>query len=282
MSTKTNNIRNNVYINDKTAGKTMASLQKQARMLRADIRKLEIGSKEWLDKTKQLKRVQTDMQKVNKQMRIQKSLLSRLADGYNKYFALFVSGAAGITGLIMGFRKLSDTVVEFEKNMANVKTLLSPEQLEQYGGQLDDIAIKYIKRGHEIETVTKSMFDAISAGIDPARIDEFENAAETLAVGGVTELSVATDGLTSVLNAYHLSLSETTNVADAFFSAQKEGKTTVAELASNIGTIAPIASSLDITYQELLASMSALTKNGIDTASATTYIKGEMTALIKP
>jgi TP901 family phage tail tape measure protein len=279
---KNNNIRHNVYLNDKSAGKTMSAMRKEARVLRAEINKLEIGSKEWLDKTKQLKRVNTDMRKVNAQMRIQKNLVQRVAGGFSKYFGAIAAGAASVYALVSGFRKLTDITMEFETQMTNIKTLLSDDQISQFGDSLEESARKLIRNGHEIETVGKAMFDAISAGVDPAKIDEFNAISEKLAVGGVTELSTATDGLTSVMNAYGLTIEQTNDAADAFFSAQKEGKTTVAELSQNIGQVAPIASKLGISYQELLSSQAALTKQGISTAEATTYLKGAMTALMKP
>lgn len=269
-----------VMKNLKTA--PLKDLQMASRKLTKELNGMTRGTKEFTAKSAQLKKVSAELKKVRFAARDTRSAIGRMTDGFNKFFPIVTAGAASLAGLILGFRKIADVITEFEKKMTNVYTLLSDDQLAASGQKLNDTAIEFIKRGHDIDTVTKSMFDSISAGVDAADTFEFMNDAERLAVGGVTELSIATDGLTSVLNAYNLEVQNGSNVADAFFSAQKAGKTTVGELAANIGQIAPIAASLDVSYQELLSSQAALTKKGISTAEATTYLKGAMTALIKP
>ena len=72
------------------------------------------------------------------------------------------------------------------------------------------------------------MFDAVSAGVPAGETIQFLNVSARLAIGGVTDLGTSTDGLTTILNAYKLETEETSKVADAFFSAQKEGKRFVA------------------------------------------------------
>lgn len=269
-----------VLKNIKTA--PVNDLKMASRKLNKELNGMTRGTKEFVLKSKQLKKVSAELKKVRNTARDTRSMIGRMSDGFNKFFGVIAAGGAILVGFVMRFQRMTDSIVDFEKGMTNVKTLLSDEQLAESGQQLDDLALSLIKRGHAIDTTTKSIFDAISAGVDAAEAVQFMDNADRLAVGGKTELATATDGLTSVMNAYGKSVSESGEIADAFFSAQKAGKTTVAELAANIGQIAPIAASLDVSYQELLSSQAALTKKGISTAEATTYLKGAMTALIKP
>ena len=126
------------------------------------------------------------------------------------------------------------------------------------------------------------MFDAVSAGVPASQALDFLRENAILAKAGVTELKFAVDGVTSVLNAFHIQVKDTNKVTAAFFTAQKYGKTTVEELTKKIGSSAPTARAAGLSFQELLATYAELTKQGIDTAESTTAIKATIKALIKP
>ncbi|MFK5893728.1 MAG: phage tail tape measure protein [Pseudomonadota bacterium] len=283
MSGRTENIRFNVYLNDKQAGNTMGQLYKQSRILRSELTKLKIGSQAWIAKMRELQKVEKGLSRVRNEMRRTNSAISRMAQGFNKYSMIVMAGIAGIMSAVYGLRKSMNVLVEFEKTMANVLTLLSDADKLEFRDFLKKGSIQIIKDyGFAITDTNKALFDAISAGVETGESIDFLNEASVLAIGGVTDLSVSVDGLTTILNAYKLETADATDVAAAYFSAQKEGKTTVTELANGIGKAAPLAKSLGITYQELLSSTAALTKGGISTDEAFTYLRGTFTNLIKP
>lgn len=283
MSGRSENIRFNVYLNDKQAGNTMGQLYKQSRVLRSELSKLKIGSQQWINKMRELQRVEKNLSKVRAEMRNTNSTLSRMAQGFNKYSTMAVAFIAGITSAIYGLRKSMNVLVEFEKTMANVLTLLSDADKVKFRDFLKKGSIEIVKEyGFAVADTNKALFDSISAGIEVGKSIEFMNEASVLAIGGVTDLSTSVDGLTTIINAFKLETDDATDVAAAYFSAQKEGKTTVAELSSNVGTAASMAHVLGISYQELLSSAAALTKGGIKTDKAFTFLRGTFTNLIKP
>ncbi len=283
MSSRSENIRFNVYLNDRQAGNTMGQLYKQSRVLRSELNKLKIGSQAWISKMKELQKVEKNLQKVRAEVRNTNSFMSRMANKFNKYFGVVTAGIAGITAAVYTLRESMNVMVEFEKTMANVLTLLSDADKQKFGDFLKKGSIQIIKEyGFSIQDTNKALFDSISAGVEAGESIDFLNEASVLAIGGVTELSTSVDGLTTIINAYKLDTRDATDVAAAFFSAQKEGKTTVAELSSGIGKAAPLANSLGISYQELMSATAALTKGGIKTDEAFTYLRGTFTNLIKP
>lgn len=196
---------------------------------------------------------------------------------------LAVGSLLGLNSAVQGLEQSVDAAKEFETTFTNVLTLLSSEDASRFGGMLEQGSIDLVKQyGFEIQDVNKALFDAISAGVPAGEAIEFLNQSAKLAIGGVTDLGVAVDGTTSVLNAYKLDVSETSTIQDAFFSAQKAGKTTVEELANSIGQIAPIAANANIPFQDLLASISTLTTGGLSTDEATTSLKGLLVSIQKP
>ncbi len=195
-----------------------------------------------------------------------------------------------IGGAMMAFMALSRTVgmlindfSEFEKTFTNVLTLMSSGDIEQFHGEMQDGMLNIIAEyGFAIEDVNKALFDSVSAGVPAAQSVEFMNTASQLALGGVTDLSTAVDGMTTIMNAFQLETSEASKIANAFFTAQKFGKTTVEELSNSIGMVAPHAKRAGMSYQELLAAMAELTKQGIKTDLAATALKSTITAIEKP
>jgi len=195
-----------------------------------------------------------------------------------------------IGGAMMAFMALSRTVQmitgdfgEFEKSFTNVLTLMSSDDINQFHGAMQDGALNIISEyGFAIGDVNKALFDSVSAGVPAAQSIEFMEVASQLALGGVTDLSTAVDGMTTVINAFQLETTEANKIANAFFTAQKFGKTTVEELANSIGTVAPHAQRAGMSYQELLAAMAELTKQGIKTDLAATALKSTITAIEKP
>jgi len=183
--------------------------------------------------------------------------------------------AAGAAASVVAFSNM-------EKGLVNVKTLLDKNTLAKFSDDLENMQNKAVMAGFSIEDTNKALFDNVSAiGMSASAINVFEQA-QILAKAGVTDLGIAIDGVTSVVNAYG---KETTNakfVANAFFTAQKAGKTTVEELASTIGNVASNAKLAGLTLEETLATISALTTGGMSTSVAVTGLKGAIAALIKP
>ena len=104
----------------------------------------------------------------------------------------------------------------------------------------DELLQLSVNSGQALDVLTKGLFDTVSAGIDAAKATEFLGVASRLAIAGVTDVSVATDGLTSAINAYGLSADDANLVASKFFTAQKRGKTTVKDEKSGFAGVSGI------------------------------------------
>lgn len=124
-------------------------------------------------------------------------------------------------------------------------------------------------------------YDAISAGVEQGKVTEFLTGANKLAKGGLTDLTSATNLLTTAQNAYGLSQSELAHVSDVLIQTQNKGKVTVNELASCMGKIIPTAKSLGVNMDQLGAGYSIMTAKGIASAEATTYMNAMFNELGK-
>lgn len=133
-----------------------------------------------------------------------------------------------------------------------------------------------------LNDLSSSLFDVVSAGVPATESVKFLGDAAKLATAGVTDTKIAVDGLTSVMNAYSVEFTKADEISDKFFAAQQKGKTTIAELSSSIGNVAPIAATAGIEIDSLLSSIAAMTLQGIKTSESTTQLKAAISNVIKP
>lgn len=185
--------------------------------------------------------------------------------------------AAGVGASIFSVR----AAASFSRQMAELNTILgvTPRELKRLGDGAREMSMA---TGLAASDIADAMYQAASAGVEAADMLEFMEVSAKAAVGGVTTMTIAVDGITSVLNAYGLEVDQASRVSDLFFTAVKRGKTTIPELAENIGMVAPAAAQAGIGVEELMAAYGTLTKQGVKTTVATTQIRSTMMMLLSP
>ena len=176
---------------------------------------------------------------------------------------------------------LASQANEFSAAMAEVNTLLSGNsEMPRLTQEAKNLAAQF---GGSPTQQAQAFYQAISAGAGNAeQATALLTAANKLAIGGVTDVTTAVDGLTSITNAYGIETSEAARVSDALFVAMRAGKTTVGELSGSIGKVAATAATAGLSFEETLGSISALTTQGIATAEAVTGLKATLSNVLKP
>lgn len=183
------------------------------------------------------------------------------------------------TGAI-GAKAVKD-FVSFEKAFAQVRTLVDESKVDVKSLEkgVKGLASTY---GQDLNKSVTAAYQAISAGVQPARTVSFLDTAFKAAAAGATTAETATDLLTTALNAYQKPVSEASRISDVFFTVIKEGKTTAAELSSNLGKVAATAASAGVSLEETGAALATLTKAGLSTEEATTRLGAVLSEIVKP
>lgn len=226
-----------------------------------------------------------DMQKaatagVKEADRISKKLSSVTKAG-EKLSKVGTAMTAGLTvPLISAGTAATKMAVDYESSFAKVSTLLDANVVnyQEYKNQLLDASSE---SKIAIDEFSEAVYSSISAGVDQTKAISFTTDAMKLAKGGFTDGAKAVDVLTTAINGYNLKSSDATRISDLLITTQNLGKTTVDELASSMGTVIPVASSVNFNINELSASYAQLTKNGIATAESGTYLKAMLSELGK-
>lgn len=166
----------------------------------------------------------------------------------------------------------------FEYAMTKVQSIAQVDDsaLAGMGEEIQELAVTYGASANEIAEAT---YQAISASVDAGEATDFVANAMKLARGGFTDTVTAVDVLTTTLNSYGQEANTTEHIMDALVTTQNLGKTTVGELAENLGQVIPTAAGLNVSLDNLSAAYIQLTKNGVNTANSTTYINGLLTEL---
>ena len=188
---------------------------------------------------------------------------------------------ASIGAVTVALKKATTAALEFGSAMAEVRTLLDDQsQFERLEQNVRKIALQF---GQSPTEQARALYQVVSAGAqDAAKATDILTVSNKLAIAGVTDVSVAADALTTVLNAYGDEVGSAIDVSDAFFVAVKAGKTTMSELARGIGEVSGVAANVGVSFEEILAATAALTKGTLNTAKSMRGLRAVLSAIIKP
>ena len=177
-----------------------------------------------------------------------------------------VSAVLG-TALTTSTKSASD----FQNGMAKMSTLFDTSKTS-----VSDLSKEFLtlsnKTGLSATELAEAGYQALSASQSVDKVVKFVETAGNLAKAGFTSTTTAVDVLTTAINAYGSSAGSADQIANKLVRTQNLGKTTVDELASAMGKVIPTASSMGVNINNLTSGYVSLTKQGIATAEATTYM----------
>ncbi len=160
---------------------------------------------------------------------------------------------------------------DFKDGMAKMSTLFDTSQTS-----VKDLSKEFLNlsddTGLSADGLAEAGYQALSAGQDVSEVGKFVKTAGNLAKAGFTSTTTAVDVLTTAINAYGSGAGTADEISNKLVRTQNLGKTTVDELASSMGKIIPTASAMGVNIDNLSSGYVSLTKQGIATAEATTYM----------
>ena len=183
--------------------------------------------------------------------------------------------SAAIMGSVYAFSK-------FQEQMANVSTMLDEQTMQympRYSKAVKKMAIEF---GEGTATLSKGLYDILSASIAPAKALDVLAVSAKAAKAGMTTTAVAADAITTILNAYGLSADKASNISDILFATVKRGKLTFEELASSVGKVAATASVAGLSFEEVSAAIATMTRSGLNAFLATTALRSILSGFLKP
>ena len=184
------------------------------------------------------------------------------------------------TPLTAGFAASAKASLSYGDSLAKVATIADDSQVSIEKLSQDIISLSNAS-GKGANELAEATYQALSASVQTKDVSKFVQGATGLAKAGFLETADAVDVLTTVINAYGLESSKATKVANMLIQTQNDGKTTVNELSQAMGQVIPTASALHVPLEQVTAAYAVMTKQGIDTKSATTALRATLNELSK-
>ncbi|MBF1259810.1 MAG: phage tail tape measure protein [Lachnoanaerobaculum sp.] len=193
------------------------------------------------------------------------------------------AGAAGFTAIAAAGGMAVKSAIDFEKGMANVGTLLDGDvkgKLSSMGESLKTISKD---TGVDLNNLSGGLYEVVSAFGESADSTKQLEIAAKAAKAGNAETSEAVKMLSAVTKGYGDTSAEAVGkAADLAFETVKLGQTSFPELASSMGAVIPLASTLKVSQEELFGAMATLTGVTGGTAEVTTQLKATMQGFMSP
>ena len=186
--------------------------------------------------------------------------------------AALAVGGIGLAAAGAGIA-IVNAAAQYDQALSEVRTLLGDISNTEFA-QLKADALEFSSAaGVDATESVGALYQAISAGVPRENVFDFLETANMAAVGGVTDLETAVDGLTTVVNAFGSDTITAQQASDAMFTAVRLGKTTMDELSRSMFQVGPLASALGVDFNDITAAMATMTSQGTPTSIAMTQLR---------
>lgn len=203
--------------------------------------------------------------------------------GSSKAMAASLSkvGTAGLAGLgIIGGLAVK-AALDFDKSFTRIAAIsnTSADAIASMKTEVLGLAGETAQSPTEL---ADALFFLSSAGLKAEEVmPALEASAKASAVGLGTTADVA-NIVASALNAYAGSGLTAAAATDVLVAAVREGRAEPEEFANALGRILPIASTVGVTFDQVAASMAALSNIGLDVNEGVTAMRGVLQAVAAP
>ena len=210
------------------------------------------------------------------------SIFDGIAGRAEQFFFLRDAVSTFADGIGDAFGTAFGPSIALEKQLANVQTLLSSgdKAADVYQGGLLDMVTT---TKQPVDDLADGLYEVVSAfGQNADNLDVLETAAQAGAAG-LSSTTQALDLLSAVTKGYgDTSADAVQSASDLAFTTVRLGQTNFPELANSIGTVVPLAAALNVTQEELFATMATLTGVTGSASEVSTQYRGILQGLLDP
>jgi TP901 family phage tail tape measure protein len=191
--------------------------------------------------------------------------------------------------LIRGLSKLISTFIEAQKAAADFSVSIGEISTISTGalGSIDQISSSVLELSRSLglaaDEVAEGLYQTLSNQVvDAADALRFEEQAAKLSIATHSKLKESVNALSSVINSYGLDVSEVGHVSDILFKTIELGRLRMGEFGDVLGRLTPLTATLGISFEEMSASLAALTQKGIPAHTAITQLTQVSQKLLRP
>ena len=211
-----------------------------------------------------------------RQLQTQSQQTERAVEGLSRAFG----GLAAAFGAGFALTKVIADVKELDTNLRRLGTVggnvaALDKGLGALSDRLDGVANK--------AELAAASYQALSAGFTETGANlRVVEAATKAAVGGMVDVTAATEVTTKVLNAYNMSGDQATKVTDSIAKSIEYGVVQWSDYTSQLGRVASISAVAGVSLDEINAFIAAATKNSATAEIAFTGLGATLSNMLRP
>jgi TP901 family phage tail tape measure protein len=175
----------------------------------------------------------------------------------------------------------SKMAVGFDDALTKIVSLVGLSREEVDGFRKGLLALAK-ETGRGPKELAEGLFFVTSAGFRGQRALDVLRASSQASAAGMGETATVADAATSAINAYG---AENLGAADSvgiLVAAVREGKAEAGAIAPVLGRVIPIASDLGVGFDQVAASIAAMTRLGTSADESATSLRATLLSLLKP
>ncbi|MEH7249168.1 phage tail tape measure protein [Neobacillus niacini] len=240
--------------------------------------------------TQQMRETESRLQQTTNEIQQQTSAWNRLRQNVNnagdrmtqvggkmQSMGSEISQSFGVAFLAVGagLGLTAKKAIDFESQMSSVKSVMSPDEVNQFGKSLEDLAMKMgnetkfsaMEAALGIEELIKAgvtVTDIVGGGLEGAL---------SLAVAGELELADAAEVASTALNAFKKDNLSVMDAADLLAGAANASATSVSEMKFSLAMVSAVASGVGLSFKDTTTALAAFANNGLKGSDAGTSLK---------
>jgi TP901 family phage tail tape measure protein len=197
------------------------------------------------------------------------------------FFATKIATSALVvlTGMFVGLAAAAGSLTY---QMAEVATMLNRRTIPALESLTNTVVNVSNEFGAASKDISKALYQILSAQVGVGESSEVLRVATETARAGFVSVGIAADALTTIMNAYGMSSMDVGKISDQLFMTVRKGKTTFAELGSQIGRVAAQGSLAKVATEDLFSAIAVMTQAGIKSSVTMTSLTAMLRNLLSP
>jgi len=182
--------------------------------------------------------------------------------------------AAGV-GIAAGLGVAVKGAADFEQAMANAYSVMAPDEVAQFRGELQQLALTMgAQTKYSATEAARGIEELVKAGVSVSDILNGALAgALSLATAGELELADAAEIASTALNAFREDGISVQRAADILAGAANASATSVQELKFGLSQVSAVASAVGLSFEDTATALAVFAQNGLKGSDAGTSLK---------
>jgi len=225
--------------------------------------------------------VQLELDTAKYQAEMRAAQASTVSSSRTMASSLSAVGTVGLAGLgLLGGLSVK-LALDFDRSFTRIAAITNTSA-EAIEGMKEGVLELSGETAQAPTELADALFFLSSAGLDAAQIMPALEASAKGSAVGLGETADVANIVASALNAYSKSGLTAARATDILVAAVREGRAEPEEFANALGRILPIASTIGVTFDQVAASLAALSNIGLDVNEGVTAMRGVLQAIAAP